>query len=48
VCDDNYVPLAPSNVRFGFTVMGTVDRPPAVADHDPPANALSGPVSKCL
>jgi hypothetical protein len=27
-CDDHYVPLAPSNVRFGFTVMGKVDRAP--------------------
>jgi len=29
-CDDRYVPLAPSNVRFGFTVMGRVDRAPAL------------------
>ncbi len=28
VCDDRYVPLAPSNVRFAFTVIGRVDRPP--------------------
>ncbi len=28
VCDDRYVPLAPSNVRFGFSVLGVVDRPP--------------------
>jgi len=25
-CDDLYVPLAPSNVRFGFTVIGRADR----------------------
>jgi subtilisin family serine protease len=31
VCDDRYVPLAPSNVRFGFTVLGIVDRPPVLA-----------------
>ncbi len=30
VCDDRYVPLAPSNVRFAFTVIGVVDRPPAL------------------
>ena len=31
VCDDRYVPLAPSNVRFAFSVLGRVDRPPVVA-----------------
>jgi subtilisin family serine protease len=30
VCDDRYVPLAPGNVRFAFTVIGVVDRPPAL------------------
>lgn len=28
VCDDRYVPLAPSNVRFAFSVLGKVDRAP--------------------
>jgi hypothetical protein len=37
VCDDRYVPLAPSNVRFGFTVMGVIDRPPVVAISQPSA-----------
>ena len=43
VCDDRYVPLAPSNVRFGFTVMGVVDRPPVVAITDPPAGSIGLP-----
>ncbi len=31
VCDDRYVPLAPSNVRFAFSVLGKVDRAPVLA-----------------
>jgi hypothetical protein len=30
VCDDRYVPLAPSNVRFAYTVTGVADRPPVL------------------
>jgi subtilisin family serine protease len=30
VCDDRYVPLAPSNVRFAFSVLGKVDRAPSI------------------
>ena len=48
LCDDRYVPLAPSNVRFAFTVMGTVDRPPVVAITDPPANAVAGAGNQVL
>ncbi len=33
-CDDAYVPLAPSNVRFGFTALGPVTRATAA----PPVN----------
>src|SRR5262249_28576501 len=33
--DDAYVPLAPSNVRFGFTVIGVVDRPPTLHVNQP-------------
>jgi subtilisin family serine protease len=29
-CDDRDVPLSVSSVRFGFTVMGQVDRPPVI------------------
>jgi hypothetical protein len=43
VCDDRYVPLAPDNVRFGFTVMGVVDRPPVVAISAPPAGDIGSP-----
>ena len=43
VCDDRYVPFAPSNVRFGFTVMGVIDRPPVVAIHTPPPGTLASP-----
>ncbi|HEY6194091.1 MAG TPA: S8 family serine peptidase [Candidatus Eisenbacteria bacterium] len=43
VCDDRYVPLAPSNVRFAFTVMGVVDRPPVVAITTPPAGTAASP-----
>jgi hypothetical protein len=35
-CDDRWLPLAPSNVRFGFTVMGVVDRAPSVTLAPPP------------
>src|SRR5690349_8520927 len=37
-CDDTYVPLAPSNVRFGFSVLGRVDRAPALALAAPAAD----------
>jgi hypothetical protein len=43
VCDDRYVPLAPSNVRFGFTVMGVIDRPPVVAISQPSAGGIGSP-----
>ena len=43
VCDDRYVPLAPSNVRFAFTVMGPVDRPPVVRVTNPPAGTVGEP-----
>jgi subtilisin family serine protease len=43
VCDDRYVPLAPSNVRFGFTVMGLVDRPPTLSVSRPAANEAGDP-----
>lgn len=36
-CDDLYVPLAPSNVRFGFTVLGRADRTGGGATGTPPA-----------
>lgn len=36
-CDDAYVPLAPSNVRFGFTALGPVTRPTADPAADVPA-----------
>ncbi|MEO5989379.1 MAG: S8 family peptidase, partial [Candidatus Eisenbacteria bacterium] len=38
-CDDSYVPLAPSNVRFGFTALGPVTRPLAA-----PPTAVPDPV----
>jgi hypothetical protein len=43
-CDDRYVPMAPSNVRFGFTVMGKVDRPPVfkLLIAGPPEGAVPG------
>jgi hypothetical protein len=44
-CDDAYVPLAPSNVRFGFTVVGRADRGggvrPATVPTAAPAAALA-------
>lgn len=43
MCDDRFVPLAPSNVRFAYTIMGPVDRPPAVALTSPPAGTLGEP-----
>ncbi len=43
VCDDRYVPLAPSNVRFGFTVIGVVDRPPVLRVGSPAAGAAGRP-----
>jgi hypothetical protein len=43
VCDDRYVPLAPSNVRFGFSVMGVVDRPPVVTISQPAAGGAGSP-----
>lgn len=43
VCDDRYVPLAPSNVRFGFTVIGVVDRPPSLRVSSPAAGAVGRP-----
>ena len=45
-CDDRYVPLAPSNVRFAFTVIGVVDRPPtlAITSIPPGSHVYPGPV----
>jgi len=43
VCDDRYVPLAPSNVRFGFTVMGLVDRPPTLSVVRPAPGSSGAP-----
>ncbi len=43
-CDDLYLPLAPSNVRFGFTVIGRADRSgggPAGPPPPPPVTAFS-------
>jgi hypothetical protein len=37
---DEYVPLPPTQARFGFTVLGPVDRPPLVAVSSPPAGAV--------
>ena len=48
VCDDRYVPLAPSNVRFGFTVMGTVDRPPTLSVLRPDPNDSGAPGATLL
>jgi len=42
-CDDRYVPLAPSNVRFAFTVMGPVDRPPTLSVTRPAPNSVGAP-----
>ncbi|HEV2104964.1 MAG TPA: S8 family serine peptidase, partial [Candidatus Eisenbacteria bacterium] len=42
-CADDYVPLAPDNVRFGFTVLGRVDRPPTVALLAPAADSAASP-----
>lgn len=42
-CDDRYVPLAPSNVRFAFTVVGVVDRPPTLAIASPAPGATGTP-----
>ena len=44
-CDDRYVPLPPSSVRFAFSVLGPVDRPPTltvdpIADLGRPGDAL--------
>jgi hypothetical protein len=43
VCDDIYVPLAPSNVRFAFTVIGEVDRPPTLQLVSPAPGATYAP-----
>ena len=43
VCDDRYVPLAPSNVRFAFTILGLVDRPPVVRVTNPPSGTVGEP-----
>lgn len=42
-CDDRYVPLAPSNVRFAFTVIGVVDRPPTLIVTEPATGAAMAP-----
>ena len=42
-CDDRYVPLAPSNVRFAFTVTGIVDRPPTLRVSAPAPGAAGTP-----
>lgn len=44
VCDDLFVPLAPGNVRFAFSVLGLVDRPPLVTPvaHSPEAGGAPG------
>jgi hypothetical protein len=44
-CDNRYVPLPPSSVRFAFSVLGPVDRPPTltvdpIADLGRPGDAL--------
>jgi hypothetical protein len=41
--DDEYVPLPPSQMRFGFTVLGRVDRPPTVALLAPAAGDTLAP-----
>src|SRR5262249_47609891 len=48
VCDDRYVPLAPSNVPFGFTVTGTVDRPPTLSVVRPGPDESGTPGSTLL
>jgi len=48
VCDDRYVPLAPSNVRFGFTVMGVVDRPPRLRVIQPAPGTRRAPGTMLL
>jgi subtilisin family serine protease len=40
---DEYVPLPPAQARFGFTVLGPVDRPPAVAVSSPAPGAVLAP-----
>jgi subtilisin family serine protease len=41
--DDAYVPLPPDQMRFGFTVLGPVDRPPLVAVLAPAAGDTLAP-----
>jgi subtilisin family serine protease len=41
--EDEYVPLPPTQMRFGFTVMGRVDRPPTVALLAPAAGDTLAP-----
>lgn len=48
VCDDRYVPLAPSNVRFAFGVLGTVDRAPTVSITEPAGGASAHPGESLL
>jgi subtilisin family serine protease len=40
---DEYVPLPPEQARFGFTVLGRVDRPPAVTVLVPAAGTVLAP-----
>ena len=41
--EDDYVPLPPSQMRFGFTVLGPVDRPPSVTLLAPAAGDTLAP-----
>ena len=41
--EDGYVPLPPTQMRFGFTVLGRVDRPPTVALLAPAAGDTLAP-----
>jgi len=41
--EDDYVPLPPTQMRFGFTVLGPVDRPPTVALLAPAAGDTLAP-----
>ena len=41
--EDQYVPLPPTQMRFGFTVLGRVDRPPTVTMLAPPAGETLAP-----
>jgi len=46
--DDRYVPLPPGQARFGFTVLGPVDRPPVVALTSPSRGTMLAPGDSVL